>query len=166
MPNKLNIVEKCCNLLGQWCNWIAVIGLVAMLLVTVIDVIGAKFFRWPLPGAVEGTALLGLVVTAFALPITQALRGHIEIEVIVQMLPGRLQTVISGVVSLLGLVLFAVMTWQMFDFSRTIQIAGRVTPTQEIPLYPFTYAVTVCFFLFCPMLLVQFLKTLIEGVKK
>jgi TRAP-type C4-dicarboxylate transport system permease small subunit len=160
MPSKLDSIESVLEKVSQWFNRLAIVAMAVLLVLTVIDVVGAKVFRWPLPGAVEVTSLVALIIAAFALPLTQMLRGHIEIEIFVIMFSKRVQAIISCVIALLALALFIVITWQIFDFSRAAQLSGRVTPTQEIPLYPFTYGAVICFFMVCPILILQFLKAL------
>ena len=147
MPSKLDSIEKVLQKVSKWLNWFAIVAMAVLLVLTVIDVLGAKVFHWPLPGAVEVASLVGLLIAVFALPMTQMLRGHIEIEIFVIMFSKRVQAVISCLMSLLALALFIVITWQVFDFSRAAHLSGRVTPTQGIPLYPFIYGAAICFFM-------------------
>lgn len=166
MTSKLERFEKLVNLASGWLNWITLAGLVVMTLVTVVDVVGAKLFRAPLLWSYDVTCLLGLVVLVFALAFTQLKRGHIEIEIVTTRLPIRAQTVISAAVALIGMALFAVMTWQMFDFALTLQKAGRATPIGDIPLSPFAYGATFCFLAIFLVLLLQFFKAAAEVVRK
>ncbi len=166
MSEKIERLEKSSDLVSRWLNWLAIAGMVAMLALTLLDVIGAKLFRWPVPGSFEITELLGLVIIAFALPYTQVLRGHIEVEFFEERLPERVRRIVATFISLFGVVLFAVLTWQMFDFALTIQLAGRTTATMYIPFFPFTYAAALCFFMVCLLLVVQFLKSVSKVMKK
>ena len=166
MSGKLGRFERLANLASGWLNWITIAGLILMSLITVIDVISAKLFNAPLIWSFEVTALLGLVVLVFALAFTQVNRGHIEIEFVTMRLPVRAQTVIGAVVALVGMAVFAVITWQMFDYALVLQKAGRVTHMQEIPLFPFAYGATFCFLMVFLVLLLQFFKAVAEVVRK
>ena len=166
MSGKLERFEKLANLVSGWLNWITVAGLILMSLITVVDVIGAKLFTAPIIWSFEVTALLGLVILVFALAFTQVNRGHIEIEFATMRLPIRAQTVIGAVVALVGMALFAVITWQMFDYALTLQKAGRVTHMEEIPLFPFAYGAAFCFLMVFLVLLLQFFKVVAKVVRK
>ena len=166
MPGKLEYFERFTNRMSHLLRWVAIAGMVIMSLATAVDVIGAKLFRWPLPGAFEGTSLLGLVIIVFSLPFTQTQRGHIEIDLLTERFPKGAQKIVGSMVSLLGITLFALITWQMFRFAQTIRIVGRITETLEIPLYPFAYGAAICFFTVFLILVLQFLKMWAEVLKK
>jgi TRAP-type C4-dicarboxylate transport system permease small subunit len=166
LPKIIVRFEKLVNLVSGWLNWVTVTGLVAMSLITVVDVIGSKAFRSPLVWSYDVTGLLGLVVLVFALAFTQMNHGHIEIEFVTTRLPMRAQTVINAVVALLGTALFAVMTWQMAGHAITLQRSGRVTSIGDIPLAPFGYAAAFCFLAIFLTLVLQFFQALIKVARK
>src|SRR4030043_2176592 len=134
MAGKLDRFEKLINSLSTWLNWVAGVGLVTMLALIVADIIGAKLFKWPIPGGIEMVGFLGVVVATFAIAQTQVLHCHIEVEFVVTRLPKAAQKVISCFVYLLGMALFALLSWRSFEFGRTLQTSGEVSMTQELPL--------------------------------
>lgn len=166
MSNRIERLEKFANSFSNWLNWIAGAGLVGMLGLTVFDIIGNKFFKHPIPGGIEVVALLGVVVTAFAIAYTKIMRGHIQVEFAVMRLPKRTQAAIAAFVSLLGLALFVLLTWRSIDYGLSLQASGTVTMTQEFPFYPFVYATAFCCIPVCLVLLVEFLKSVMKAVKK
>ena len=44
---------KIATYVSRWVSWIAGAGLVAMLALTIADIIGIKLFKAPVPGAIE-----------------------------------------------------------------------------------------------------------------
>ena len=166
MSGKIERWEKFANSSSNWLNWVAGAGLVAMVSLIMADIIGIKFFKWPIPGAIEMVGFLGVVVTAFAIAYTQILRGHIQVEFFVMRLPRRAQASITALVSLLGIALFALLAWRSYDFARVLQSTGEVSMTQGIPFYPFVYAIAFCCIPVCLVLLVEFLKSVTKVVKK
>jgi len=160
--SKLERFEKFASLASRWLNWVTVVGFVAMTLATVIDVFAAKVIRIPVLWSYDITGLLGLVVLVFALAYTQFLRGHIEIEFVSARLPVRVQGIFDIIVALLGMALFAFMTWQMLDFAMTLQRTGRITSIAEIPLSPFAYGAAFCFLAVFMILLLQLFKAITE----
>jgi len=159
-------LEKFVNSLSNWLNWVAGAGLIAMLALIVADIIGAKLFKWPIPGGIEIVGFLGVVVTAFAVAYTQVVRGHIEVEFLVARLPQRARMAIASFVYPLGMVLFALLAWRSYDFGRALQVSGEVSMTQGIPFYPFIYGIAFCSISVFLVLLVQYLKILTRAAKK
>jgi TRAP-type C4-dicarboxylate transport system permease small subunit len=158
--------ESFVNRASEWLNWVTVIGLAAMSVLTAADVIAAKIFHAPIVWAYEVTGLLGLIIVFFAVAYTQKIRGHIEIEFVSMHLPVCVQKISATIVALLGMAVFAFMSWQMLDFAFSLQAAGRITPIQKIPLFPFAYASTFCFVAVFLVLLLQFIQALVEVLKK
>lgn len=160
---RLDRVEKLANSTGSALRQVARVAIVAMLLITCADVIGYKLFGQSIIGSAEIIGLLGLVTVSFSLLYVQVLRGHIEIDFFVTRLPKRAQAVIASIVSLFGLVLFGLLTWQIYDYGRIAQASGRVSGIMEIPLSPLAYAMAACCLLVCVPLLVVLLRS-IKGV--
>jgi TRAP-type C4-dicarboxylate transport system permease small subunit len=159
-------IERFTNTLSKWLNWVAGIGLVGMLGLIVSDVIGIKLFNNPIPGAIEITAFLGVVVTAFAIAYTHITRGHIKVEFFIIRLPARVQVIIASFVFLLGIILFALLAWRSYEYGRILQVTGEVSMTQGIPFYPFVYALAFCCIPVCLVLLVELTKSVLKAVKK
>lgn len=140
--------------------------MVAMLALTVADIIGIKFFKAPVPGAIEIVGFLAVTVTAFAIAHTYVLRGHIRVEFFVMRLPQRLQAAIAAFVSLLCTGLFALLAWQSYAYGRVLQTTGEVSMTQNIPFYPFVYAIAFCCLPLCLLLLLELVKSVVKAVRK
>ena len=166
MSDKIDKFEKVVNSLSNWLNWIAGIALVAMLALIVADIVGAKLFKWPLPGGVEIVGLLGVVVIAFAIAQTQLLHGHIEVEILVTRLSPIPRKVISVIIYCLGMILFALLAWQSYDFGRALQVSGEVSMTQRIPFYPLVYSMALCCIVVFLVLLLQCIREITNRKQK
>jgi TRAP-type C4-dicarboxylate transport system permease small subunit len=160
---RLGRIEKLASSAGSALRQVGRGAIVAMLLITCVDVIGYKLFHHSIIGSAEIIGLLGLVTVTFSLLYTQVLHGHIEIDFMVTRLPKRAQAVIASIVSLFGFVLFILITWQMYDYGRIAQAAGRTSGIMGIPLSPLSYAMAACCLLVCVPLLVVLLRS-IKGV--
>jgi len=159
-------LDKIAKIFSKWVSWVAGLGLVSMLALTVADIIGVKLFRSPIPGAIETVAFLGVVITAFSIAYTQSQRAHIQVEFFVIRLPVRLKAGVAAFTSLLGIILFALLSWQSLDYGYTLQSAGEVSMTSRIPFYPFVYAIAFCCVPVCLVLLVEFLKSVMKAAAK
>ena len=134
--------EKLISTASNSFAWVAGVALIFMVGISAIDMIAHKIVptKWVYAGAFEVAGLLAVLVISFAIPFTQLIHGHTEIDFLTKKLPKRVQVILALIFSLFTLALFATMTWQMLDFARTAQIAGRITSNDKIPISPFAYA--------------------------
>jgi TRAP-type C4-dicarboxylate transport system permease small subunit len=159
----MNALERFTRRLSQWFNWIAVAGLTVMLVLVTVDIVGAKLFKQPVPGAMDLTALLGLVVIAFAVAQTQLMGRHITVNFLTVRLPKPVRLVVQSISTLLCILFFAAVIWRAFMYARDMQILGDASMTINIPLAPFAYGLALAFI---PMLLILVIRFfhLIKGV--
>ncbi|MCE5283592.1 MAG: TRAP transporter small permease [Deltaproteobacteria bacterium] len=145
-------------------NVLAGAAVVAMMLLTCADVV-LRLFRRPVPGTYEIVGFLGTVVIAFAMAYTSLEKGHIAVELLVERLPRRLQSGIEAAVSLIGTVLFGLLTWQSFIYAADLRHSGEVSVTLTMPIYPFIYGIAAGSGLLTLVLLVEALRTAARAVK-
>ncbi len=150
--------EKIAGLVNRSFNWFAGAGLVAMLLLTVVNVISVKFFRYPVPGSTEMVRFFNVIVVAFALAYTQQLKGHIQVEFFVLRMPERLRAVVGIFVNLVGIVLFALIAWRSYVFGGILYRSGEVSMTLGIPFYPFVYFIALCSIPVCLQLIIELIN--------
>ena len=146
--------------LSGWFEWIGLVGLLVMMVVTCIDVVGAKVFRSPLLGAIDIVQLAQTVAIAFAASMVLILGRHIRVEFFIKLLPRRAQAVINSVVLLLGLGLFMVILWRLSVFGHLLQTSGDYSATIYIPYYPFAYGIALAIIPVCLVFMLEFLKSL------
>ena len=121
--------------------------LVVMMLLTCADVVG-RFFGHPIFGSVEIVGFMAALSVAMALPYTHQARGHIGVEIVFRLLSERTRKLIELVTNTLALLLFAVVTWRMALYARTMKGAGEVSMNLEIPVYLIIALVAFCFLVF------------------
>ncbi len=159
-------LNKYIDSFSTWLNWIAGLGLAAMLLITIADIFGIKVFKAPVPGAIEIVGFMGAIITAFAIAHTYLRQGHIKVEFIVMRLSTHAQNLLSIVVSFLSLALFIVIAWQSFEFGRVLQKTGEVSMTQGIPFYPLVYAISFCALAVCLVLIAEIINLIMKLLNK
>jgi len=152
--------------LSKSLTWIAITGLVGMLVIIIIDIIANKVFSSPIPGAIEIISFLGVITTAFAIAHTYILKGHIKVEFLTMRLPLRVQSIIASFILILGIILFALLAWRSYEYGHTLQVNGEVSMTQKIPVYPFAYAIAFCCIPTCMVLLVELIKSSVRAVSR
>jgi len=164
--------EKWLNSVDQFTRWsshslelIGVIGILLMFLVNFIDVVGAKLFLWPVPGATEVIGFAQIVAIAPPIAITLLLNRHIRVEFIIMKFPKRIRGAINGFSSFLSLVIFILIFWQSLVYGHSLQKAGEIGSTSHIPFYPFAYFIAFCSIPVCLAFLVEVMKYISEVIK-
>jgi TRAP-type C4-dicarboxylate transport system permease small subunit len=152
--------------LSDWCEWLAVAAMLLMMVITCVDVVGAKVFLRPVFGAIDIVQLSQIVAISFAAGMTLILGRHIQVEFFFNLLPWRVQAVTDSFVHLLGLGLFIVIIWRLFALGHSFQTTGEYTATAYIPVYPFAYAIAVACIPVCLVLFLEFLKSLMKREQK
>jgi TRAP-type C4-dicarboxylate transport system permease small subunit len=126
--------------------------LVGMMGLTCADVVG-RFFGHPVFGSVELVSFMATLSVAMALPYTHKVSGHVGVEIIVRLLSERKQTVITVCTDILSLALFAIVTWRMVTYARTMQLSGEVSMNLELPQHYIIYVTGLCFLIFTLIIL-------------
>ena len=147
------------------CTIVENLGLVAfifMMLLTTVDVIGAKMFLKPVPGSLDLMMLAQLISMSFALGASFVAHRHVTVEFFVPLLPKALQKICACLIHGLVLVLFGVMCWRLFVHGFDFKVYGEVSPTIRVQLYPFVYAAAAAFIPACIAAFLNLIQSLVE----
>jgi TRAP-type C4-dicarboxylate transport system permease small subunit len=158
----LEKIEKLNRRISGWCEWLGLAAMLLMMLITCIDVVGAKVFQWRLLGAIDIVMISQTVAISFAAAMALILGHHIRVEFFFDLLPQRAQSVIHSIVLLFSVILFIVITWRLFVLGYSFQASGEYSATAYIPLYPFVYGIAFACIPFCLVLLFEFFKSIIQ----
>ena len=162
MKNSSDKFTKGVISVAVWMNWAAGICLVIMVVLVVIDVLGNKLLKFPLPGGIELVSLLSVIAIAFAIAQTQIAHGHIEVEMLVEKLPKPVRKVIACIVHFLGIGIFGILSWKSFVYGYSLYTSGEVSMTLQMPYYPFIYAISICSIVVALVLVMQLTKIVKE----
>ncbi len=162
-------MKKFWNIFEWFVDKLKVLGaasLVGMAALTCVDVVG-RYFGHPVFGSVELVGFMATLSVAFALPYTHQVKGHIGVEILVRLFSERTQTIIELCTSILSLGLFALITWRMFVYARTMQKSGEVSMNLELPEHVIIYITSFCFLMFFLMIIQDITKNikLLKGRK-
>ena len=141
---------------------IAGFSLVAMVFLTVVNMVLRVVYA-PLGATAEIVGWLSAITIAFALGYTQIYRGHVMVTMLVEKFPPRLQKIVEGAGLLVGVLLFAVVTWEMFLYGLRLQQINVLSESLGVAFYPFVHAIALAFAGLTLALLADFCK-LIKGV--
>jgi len=134
----MSIIFKTLDKFSGILKFIGAVAITAMMLLTVVDVIG-RFFKYPIFGSVELVGFLATIIVAAALPYTYKMDGHVGVEILVRLLSEKTQLIIDLFTRTLSLILFSIVAWQMFLYAADIQKTGEVSMNLEFPIYYIVY---------------------------
>ena len=132
-------------------------ALVIIVLLTTADVI-LRSFRRPILGAYEIVAFIGSIVILFSLPFTTWTRSHIFVDFLILKFSQRARNIFHAVTRVLVFCLFFLFGWNMFKYGMDLRRYGEVSSTLRIPFYPLVYALAICCFIQCLVLLADLVK--------
>jgi TRAP-type C4-dicarboxylate transport system permease small subunit len=137
---------------SKWVNGIAGITLTFMVFLTVADVI-MRSFRRPIPGTYDLVGFAAAVVIGFSLPFTSWVRGHINVDFVVQKFSRTGRKIIDILTRVLGIFFFVLGSWYLIKLGMRLHSTGEVSLTIRMPVYPIAYGLAVCCFIECLVLL-------------
>jgi TRAP-type C4-dicarboxylate transport system permease small subunit len=117
--------------------------LLAMALITAIDVVGRYFFSAPLPGGYEIVQYLMALSVFAALPLATRAEGHLTIDLLTSRLRGRAQRVHRVIILCIITLVLAFLAWRMGAQAGHLSEGAAQSGSLSIPLAPVAYAMTV-----------------------
>jgi TRAP-type transport system small permease protein len=131
------------KLLEALCGTLAAAALFAIMALTLFDVAGRKLLSASIPGSLELTELLMVVVIFAALPLVSLQREHVVFDSLDSRLPLLLQRVQRGVVDVLCAAALAGMAWLLWVKAGQLADYGDTTAQLKLPVAPFVLAMSV-----------------------
>jgi TRAP-type C4-dicarboxylate transport system permease small subunit len=165
-PALLSKIDTVNRRIIAFLEWIGVIGLFTMMIITCIDVIGAKVFLRPVFGSIDIVMLAQLVAVSFGAASALILGRHVQVEFFVILIPEKAQAALDVVVNLLGLFLFVLIVWRLGDYGLYMQAGNEVSATARFPLYPFAYGIAFAAIPACLVFILRIINSATRMTKK
>jgi TRAP-type C4-dicarboxylate transport system permease small subunit len=131
------------KLLELLCGLLSGIALFAIMALTFFDVLGRKFAGNSIPGSLEMTELLMVVVIFSALPLVSRRGEHVEFDSLDPYLPLWLRRAQWVFVQLLCGVVLLALAWLMWRTGSQFAETGETTAQLQIRKAPFIYGMAV-----------------------
>jgi TRAP-type C4-dicarboxylate transport system permease small subunit len=113
------------------------VGMIASMLIGVADVVGTKFFDWPVPGTLEFTESTMVLVVFGALAYAQERRAHIRVELLYSHVGPRGQSFMEAVTHIIAFMFFLLVAWQgLSELVYSWELKEATMGTVRFPLYP------------------------------
>ncbi len=131
------------RLLDGLCGLLAGVALFAIMALTLFDVLGRKLLSQSIPGSLELTEILMVVVIFAALPLVSLHGEHVVFDSLDSVLPAWLRRVQQALVDLACAGALAGLAWLMWDKGAAMASYGDTTAQLHLPLGPFVHLMAV-----------------------
>lgn len=131
------------RLLEVLCSALAASALFSIMVLTLFDVSGRKLMSTSVPGSLELTELLMVVVIFAALPLVSLRGEHVVFDSLDPLLPRGLRRVQDAVVDLLCALALAGVAWLMWVKAGQMTEYGDTTAQLKIAQGPFVYLMSL-----------------------
>ena len=139
-----------------------------MMLVTVIDVCGRYFFNRPLDGAFELVGILLVIAASWGMGYCQLLKGNVRIDLLTNYFPKIMRGIVMLVAHAIAIGMTATIGWKTLQrtYEYYHKTLGSVTETLSMPYWPFMLALAIGMGWTCIVLIIDFVKTVVEVIKR
>lgn len=129
--------------LATLCGLLAALALFAIMVLTLVDVSGRKLLSASVPGSLELTELLMVIVIFAALPLVSIRREHVVFDSLDHILPAGLRKLQSMLVNLVCGALLMALAWLMWRTAGEFAQTGETTAQLKLLKAPFIYGMSV-----------------------
>jgi TRAP-type transport system small permease protein len=129
------------KLLEFLCGLLAGLALFAIMALTFFDVLGRKLASHSIPGSLEITELLMVVVIFAALPLVSERGEHVAFDSLDHYLPAWALRAQAAIVNLLCAVVLLGLAWLMWRTGGQFLDSGETTAQLKILKAPFIYGI-------------------------
>lgn len=143
--------------LSRLTNAIALAAVTFIMLLTVADVV-LRYFKHPIVGTFEMVGMAGALVIGFGIPLNSWLRGLVQVDFLVKMLPGWGQNAMNVLTRVVSIALFVCIGLTLIDYATVLYKSGEVSLTRQIPFYPIAYGLGIVCFVECLVLVTDIIK--------
>lgn len=113
--------------------------LLVLLLLTVTDIVRRSAFNNPVPGTVEVTGVLLLLIVFLALAHSEDMGDHITIDLLYENTGKRTRLVMDIFADLVTIAVMGLMAYQLYHFGFRNIDSGAETPVLDWPIWPFVF---------------------------
>lgn len=140
--NLLLSIDAAVTRVTKWLTLVAAVCAGFMMVIAVVDVIGAKFFKWAIPSAGGFIEELMVLIVFLSIAYVEQERGHIRITILEERFTSAGKNVFRLVGYVIAIIVIGFLAWRAFLLEEyTIAIMLLKQGTIRIPLWPSASAV-------------------------
>ena len=153
--------QKKLQRLTYFVSAVSMFVLIPIMLLTFFDAVSRTIFDKPLPGVMEASSYMLVMMILLGLAYTQQVKGHPRVTILVSRLHPRLSIFVEIVVNLLCLGITGIIVYQGWMVARS-DVGKIVSDVLRIPQFPFRMFVPVG----GGLLFLEFLVDLLATIQK
>ncbi|MDB9822287.1 TRAP transporter small permease [Deltaproteobacteria bacterium] len=134
-------------------------GMTVMTLLILCDVGMRSFFNRPIMSSYEMVMFLMSVVVFASLGYTQSEKKVVRIELVVSLLPGKLQVLFEIITSFLSLGIVLLIAWRNVVRCMELRQEQVISPVLHLPVYPFYGVAAFGFLLLSSVIFMDILES-------
>ncbi|MHC4229888.1 MAG: TRAP transporter small permease [Planctomycetota bacterium] len=151
-------LEKTATRVTRIIALIGLVGLLALASATVLDVLLRWIFNSPIVGLNDTHSLFTALIIASCFPLCIYRRGNITIRFIGNIFGPRVSHILDAFGNLVTLIIFFLMTWQLWLYTDKLLGDGETTWVLNWPVSPWWRVVTILIFTCVPVTLLMFIR--------
>ena len=146
-------------------GFIAICILVAMMILTVLDVFLRRVFNSPIPFSLELVEFMMVLTGFLGLAWCAMSESHIRVDLIVSRMPTRARGIIDSLCYLAGFGISVIIAWRSVMECLAIRKLHTESTVLGIPIFPFYLVVAAGFAALALAILILLARSLKEAVK-
>lgn len=150
----------------RWLVVIAAVGIALMMAINFIDVVGAKFFGVSVPGALDITEEVMVLVALFPLAYIVLERGHINITMVRDVMNPVVRFVIEIIQYIIAALVSGFITVRTFAQFQTTFSTMTLKEGIDMPIWPANLGTSIAFAFLTIVWFLLLAKTAVAGVKR
>lgn len=150
----------------KWLVYIAAIAIGVMAIINFTDVVLAKFFKHSVPGALDITEEVMVLVALFPISYLALERGHIHISILRNIMSPVLRFIVEIFQYILAALICGFITARVFARFQATLASMTLKEGIDLPTWPANLATTIAFAFMTIVWILLLARTLVSGVKR
>jgi TRAP-type C4-dicarboxylate transport system permease small subunit len=150
----------------KWLAILAAVSIAVMMIVNFTDIMGTKFFLRSVPGALDISEELMVLVTLLPLAFIALERGHIRITLLTEHMTPAVRFVLQIIQYVIATLVTGFITWRVFvGFQKTVEVMD-LKEGLDLPIWPANLAVVIAFGFLTLVWMLLLAKTVVVGQER
>lgn len=153
------------TIISKWLTILASCCIAVMMVIVFADIVGTKFFKVSIPGALDISEELMVFLTLLPLAYLAAVKGHINITLLESRWSPGIRFIIEIFKYVIATAISAIITWRVFvGFQKAYQVM-ELKSGLDMPTWPANLATVIAFGFLTLAWFLQLAKTLVTGME-
>lgn len=163
----LNGIVNGIHMICKALRWVSGFAILAMAVLSTVDVIARYIFKSPLTGTMEIVQILMNVFVYAGLGMAVYLGKLISVPVLLEKMPNKARGKVEGIGNLVCAAMSVLIIWQLsITTASYLGNSLKATTLLHIPYGPFYLFTTICFCLICAELVINGIQQIRFGSTK